>query len=142
MPVTHGPTKRSHIIAPACARALGNQKSSESKDVTLGGLALGGGLQFNVPQAPFPIIVQLDYTHLFLNQENVQFGTPATVFSSFSVGQDIDLVMARVLVPFAFGKQSAFDVPYKFRPNYQTAPPSSRIIAIDCEFVPLARLNS
>ena len=98
-----------------------------SQDITLGGFAAGGGLQFNVPQAPFPIIVQLDYTHLFLNQEAVQFGTPATVFTSFNVGQDVDLVMLKVEIPIVEDHPSDvlerfknFGVPWK--PHYQDTP--------------------
>jgi hypothetical protein len=72
---------------------------STSKDVTLGGPAVGGGLSFDVPQFGFPMIVQFDYTHLFLGSTNVQFGAPATVFTNFKVGQDVDLFTARAVIP-------------------------------------------
>ena len=109
-----------------CPRA-GQPESFASQDVTLGGFAAGGGLQFELPQAPFPIIVQLDYTHLFLNQETVQFGTPATVFTSFNVGQDVDLIMLKVEIPIvedhpsdALERFKNFGVPWKS--HYQDTP--------------------
>lgn len=80
----------------------GQPQSSTSKDVTLGGAAVGGGVQFDVPNASFPVRFQAGFEHVFLDgKKSVSFGTPATVLTNFNVGQSVDLFTARVVVPLA-----------------------------------------
>jgi opacity protein-like surface antigen len=80
-------------------------QTSQSSDKTLGGLALGAGvswkLEYDTGRKEHYVTLQLDYEHIFLNQEKVEFGNPATVFTSFNVAQDVDLFTARVIVPLS-----------------------------------------
>ena len=80
----------------------GQPQSSTSKDVTLGGAAIGGGVQFDVPNASFPVRFQAGFEHLFLDgNKSVSFGTPATVLTNFNVGQSVTLFTARAVIPLA-----------------------------------------
>jgi hypothetical protein len=78
----------------------GVPQSSTRQDITLGGPAIGGGLSFDVPQVGFPLMIQFDYTHLFLDDRMMHFGTPGTVNVNFKVGQDVDIFTAKAVVPF------------------------------------------
>ncbi len=82
----------------------GTQQFSQSKTITLGGPAVGGGLNWSIVYDEVHkryFILQFDYEHIFLNQETVQFGDPATVFNSSRVGQDVNLFTARVVFPLS-----------------------------------------
>jgi opacity protein-like surface antigen len=99
----------------------GTPQYSQSKDVTLGGPAVGGGVswkvQYDQQRKEHFVTLEFDYEHIFLNDKTVQFGDPATIFNSSRIGQDVDLFTARVVVPV-----SAFSRGFDFKSNWQTAP--------------------
>ncbi len=78
---------------------------SQSKDVTLGGPAIGGGvswkLQYDGARKEHYVTLEFDYEHIFLNEKTVQFGSEDTVFNASNIGQDVDLFMARLVIPIS-----------------------------------------
>jgi hypothetical protein len=74
---------------------------SVSKDVWLPGGYVGGRLAMPLAIAPWPgTTIGFDYKHVFLASRNEFLGNVAVRAISQNVGQDIDMFMVRLAVPF------------------------------------------
>ncbi len=81
----------------------GTARYIQTQDLTTTGLLVGLGANVALPpNAVLPgMSLQLDFTHISADSKPGSFGTPATVATSFNVGNSIDRVTFGFIIPIA-----------------------------------------
>lgn len=81
--------------------AAGTAAFSGTRDTTLGGWILGVGVQTPLPIGSLPMLIRVEYDHVFLGSTSASFAAaaPATTAVAFNVSQDIDIVRASLVLP-------------------------------------------
>lgn len=85
-----------------CGIAPATPAFSQTQSLDLTGLVVGGGVQGRLPPI-FPnqpsMYWRFLYTHIFVDEQTVSFGTDATRSVTYNVSQDIDIARGQLILP-------------------------------------------
>jgi hypothetical protein len=91
-----------------CA-AAGVAPYSQSQTIWQPGLVIGGAVMYTPSGSP--VTFEVDISHIFTDQKNVEFGQPATISTAFNVSQGVTVVTGGV-------KITAFELEHMFNFRY------------------------